>query len=414
MDDIPSRQGKFAALMLLATAMVGCAAPSPQKQTLIGFLGFATPAETLEDNAKSDNAAIAEAAKIKKQKCLQCKKIKAIKYLATIGCGCYDKEGAVSKALLAAMTDCDEKVRMAAVKAIMTTAKNGCCETCNSVSCCKKEVVEFLSKMAYEVDDKGCWIEPSEEIRNMAAQAAEICCPCQWPQYEMSPQPKPVQEPDNPELKKEPAAVEGEQPAVPVQPGADEEAARTRLRRDRAIAILQTQYESIEEGDLVPIMPADMPVAGGASRARADDDDGDAPGRAFICNYEDPIVVYRNLAVPVASERFPTGGAVASGPMHRPLAARRRPANDGNLRGIVRYVDPYHGVAHVEFGGTKRIAPGTRVVVEHQALFGKLASSGVLEVVSSEPGAATVKALGDYRISRVASGDQVFVSTGNS
>ena len=44
MDDNPGRSGKLAALMLLATAMVGCAAPSPQKQTLLGFLGFATPA----------------------------------------------------------------------------------------------------------------------------------------------------------------------------------------------------------------------------------------------------------------------------------------------------------------------------------------------------------------------------------
>jgi hypothetical protein len=53
-------------------------------------------------------------------------------------------------------------------------------------------------------------------------------------------------------------------------------------------------------------------------------------------------------------------------------------------------------------------------VVHHQALFGRLASTGNLEVVASEPGAATVRALGDFRISRVSSGDQVTVVEGNT
>jgi hypothetical protein len=420
MEDTPRRREKLAAITLLAMGLVGCcAAPNPNantQPTLLGFLGLATPAQVLEDQAKSDNAPIAEAAKIKKQACLKCKKIKAIKYLAKIGCGCYDKDGAVSKALIAAMGDCDEEVRLAAVKAIIKTAKGGCCENCGSVSCCKKDVVEQLAKMAYEVDDKGCWIEPSERVRNLAAQAAEICCPFQWPQYEMVPtQSTPIQQ-DNQndrELKKEPTTLEPapDAPAVPVEPGAGDQAARRKMLRDRAIAVVYTQFET-PANDEIPGLPEDAQVAAGASREKADDDE--APGRAFIANYEDPVVLYRNLAVPVASGRWSTGGVrEPASQMRRPEAASRRSTREG-VRGVVRYVDPFHGVAHVEFGGTARVAPGTRVVVEHQALFGKLATAGLLEVVSSEPGSATVKALGNYQISRVASGDQVYVSRENS
>ncbi len=413
MDDTTSRIGKLVAVLILATGTAGCVAPTPGQPTLLGWLGIGTPAQLLNNNANSDNAAIAQAAKIKQQKCLQCKKIKAIKYLATIGCGCYDKDGGVSKALLAALSDCDDKVRTAAIQAIIKTASGCPCETCGSVSCCKKDVVEQLAKMAYEVDDKGCWIEPSEKIRKLAAKAAEICCPCQWPQYETGPA-NPVQEPDNPELKREPAAVEGttETPPLPVQPKSGDEAARRRIVRDRAIAVVSNQADSLN-ADEISDRPMVAQTAAGASDEKAAEED--APGHAYVRSDEETIVVYRNLAVPVASDRWPTGGFQETARRTRlPMVVTGRAAHDGSVRGIVRYVDQFHGVAHVEFGGTARIAPGTRVVVEHQALFGKLATSGILEVVSSEPGVATVKALGNYQISRVASGDQVFVSQGNS
>jgi hypothetical protein len=412
MDDTTSRLGTWAIALILATGTTGCVAPTPGQPTLLGWLGIGTPAQILNNNANSDNAAIAQAAKIKQQKCLQCKKIKAIKYLATIGCGCYDKDGGVSKALLAALSDCDDKVRTAAIQAIIKTASGCPCETCGSVSCCKKDVVEQLAKMAYEVDDKGCWIEPSEKIRKLAAKAAEICCPCQWPQNEMGPS-TPVQEPDNPELKREPAAVEGttETPPLPVQPKPGDEAAHRRIVRDRAIAVVSSQANSLN-ADEIPDAPAIAQTAVGASNEKADED---APGRAYIRSDEATVVVYRNLAVSVSSDRWPTDGAGETGRQTRlPRMVTRRAALDGTVRGIVRYVDQFHGLAHVEFGGTARIAPGTRVIVEHQALFGKLSTSGILEVVASEPGSATVKALGNYQISRVASGDQVFVSQGNS
>jgi len=50
---------------------------------------------------------IKAAAKIKQQEDLAPQKIKAIKYLATIGCGCYQKMG-VREALLDSLDDCTE------------------------------------------------------------------------------------------------------------------------------------------------------------------------------------------------------------------------------------------------------------------------------------------------------------------
>ena len=60
---------------------------------------------------------IQTAAKIKQQEDLAPQKIKAIKYLATVGCGCYQKMG-VREALLESLDDCTEDVRYEAAKAL--------------------------------------------------------------------------------------------------------------------------------------------------------------------------------------------------------------------------------------------------------------------------------------------------------
>jgi hypothetical protein len=73
--------------------------------------------------------------------------------------------------------------------------------------------------------------------------------------------------------------------------------------------------------------------------------------------------------------------------------------------------DADFGVFNLWVHGLKK--PAAREdVVQHQALFGKLASFGNLEVVDSEPRAATVQALGEFRLSRVSSGDAVVVVEG--
>lgn len=127
-------------------------------------------------NLQSPNPAIKAAAQIKAEEDMAPQKIKALKYLATIGCGCYDKEGKVEAAILAGLNDCTEDVRKAAVETIQSLAGNcGCTDGCGN-GCCTEKIQEKLQDMAYGETD-GCWHEPSAEVRSMAMQALSACPP---------------------------------------------------------------------------------------------------------------------------------------------------------------------------------------------------------------------------------------------
>ena len=128
-------------------------------------------------NLDSDNPAIKAAAEIKQAEDMKEQKVKAIKYLASIGCGCYDKDGKITDALLAATDDCTPDVRMAAIEAIEEAANGEQCQRCGSTSCCSEKVTKRLSEIAYERDDDGCPLEPDAEIREAAARVLRVCCP---------------------------------------------------------------------------------------------------------------------------------------------------------------------------------------------------------------------------------------------
>ena len=132
------------------------------------------PLKALADpeNLLSKNPAIKKAAEIKFEEDLAMQKVKAIKYLAKIGCGCYP---GVKEALLAALDDCTEFVRYEAVKAIAEAAVNKC-EHCSKNCCCDEDLAKRLSELAYEKDDKCCWLEPSERVREGAREALCACC----------------------------------------------------------------------------------------------------------------------------------------------------------------------------------------------------------------------------------------------
>jgi hypothetical protein len=128
-------------------------------------------------NLESPVEAIKAAAEVKQAEDLKPQKIKAIKYLASVGCGCYDKDKKITKALIAAMSDCTEDVRLEAIKAIEEAASGECCANCSEKNCCSKEVSEMLAQIAYERDDTGCFVEPSERVREAAISALHVCCP---------------------------------------------------------------------------------------------------------------------------------------------------------------------------------------------------------------------------------------------
>jgi hypothetical protein len=134
---------------------------------------------------------IKTAAKIKQDQDLKKQKLKAIKFLAEVNCGCHNKDDAVAKAFLEALNDCDPDVRKAAVEAICQTA--GKCTQCRSgceTTCCTEEIIKKLNDLAYGKTEQGCPKEPDASIRSLAAAAARKC-PC--------PPPKPAEELPAPE-----------------------------------------------------------------------------------------------------------------------------------------------------------------------------------------------------------------------
>lgn len=139
-------------------------------------------------NLQSANPAIKTAAQIKQEEDLAKQKIKALKYLATVGCGCYP---GVKEALMAALDDCTERVRFQAAQSIAEAAAMHCgvCGKC----CCDEEMTKKLAEIAYEKNDKGCYVECSSRVREAAKEAMRACCPG-GPPLETVPTPLPQPE----------------------------------------------------------------------------------------------------------------------------------------------------------------------------------------------------------------------------
>ena len=134
------------------------------------LLAITDPANLSEDSPP----AVQAAAKIKQEEDAAPQKIKAIRYLAQIGCGgCYPD---VEDALLAALEDCTEEVRYEAVLAIReTTGKH--CTFCKEKACCGPKIQKKLGEMVYNMDEMGCFEEASERVRRQARLALAACGP---------------------------------------------------------------------------------------------------------------------------------------------------------------------------------------------------------------------------------------------
>lgn len=131
-------------------------------------------------NLESPYEMIKVAAKVKQAEDLKKQKIKALKYLGEIGCGCYDKDGAIEAALLEALADCTPDVRIAAAEAIQTAVGECCCVDGCAQTCCTKKVQEKLAELAYG-EKEGCYIEPNPEVRAAAMAALTACPPVEEP-----------------------------------------------------------------------------------------------------------------------------------------------------------------------------------------------------------------------------------------
>ena len=289
-------------------------------------------------NLESKDPAIKKAAEVKQAEDLKKQKIKAVKYLASIGCGCYDIDGGVTEAMVAAMGDCTEDVRLETVKAIADAAGEGCCSKCGSVCCCNKDILTKLAEMAYERDDHGCYVEPSADVREEAAEAIEICCPNNLAPVIVD-EPEPLPKPD-------PREMPGDQKQDPRETGGD----------------------SLPEGEELP--NNSEPVA-----------------NTMDLHYPESILPYSRDKTNLAHHRVEEHST-----RHKVQTVSNRqsePSNRSSL-GTVVHVSPAHRLAHVHFATKSTQAPvGSRIRV-FKNVEGIRTLMGELEVVESFAGSANI------------------------
>lgn len=146
------------------------------------------PLLAIADPANLDPAMpemIKAAAEIKQDQDLKMQKIKALKFLAEVNCGCYNEDDKVEAAFLEALQDCDPDVRKAAIAALDKAAGN-CPKNCRTgceTTCCTEKILDKLQDIAFGTKN-GCYKEPDGEIRSAAK---DLFCKCPRPIKEVPP-----------------------------------------------------------------------------------------------------------------------------------------------------------------------------------------------------------------------------------
>lgn len=382
---------KSLAIVALAALLTGGAATLVQGETTLwGFLGIPQGINKVKDqlinplgnfpglerkpklkqiadpsfldaaNPASKVPALKKAAEIKMAEDLAPQKIKAIKYLAKVGCGCYP---GVKEALMAALEDCTETVRYQAAKAIGRAAEQKC-ETCSKQCCCDEELTNLLSKIAYEKDDKCCWFEASERVREAAAEAMKTCCRMNQGRGDtVTPEPEPEPAPEQaPESAPEGGTTEG-QPGEGAQPaeGAKETRRKSSSRRGVASNSSRRRHAGlVEDAELFNV-----------SATHGDSHD-----------------------------------AVASTALFDPPAAPAEVGATKTHKGVVSGFDLNTGTVHVDFAGD-RPQVGRRGQVNHAYAL-ETASLGDLEIVYfAKNGRAIAQPIGGWSLRKLSKGDLV-------
>ena len=193
------------------------------------------------------------AAKIKTEQDQKKQKIKAIKFLADVNCGCYNKDDAVAKAFLAALDDCDPDVRTAAIEGLCKAA--GSCSKCKTgceTTCCTEDIYKKLQDIATGVDAKGCFKEPVKEIRTAAAGLMRACgCPTPKPLEELpAPAPSEIEELTMPDPL--PPGREGDAPK-PSESGREGDVTRAGKTSAKGVSYKVRGAEFIEGGEPVVV-----------------------------------------------------------------------------------------------------------------------------------------------------------------
>lgn len=170
---VPQGVGRF---KLFRQSRVNRRGDNPQREAKPKLLALTDPAN-LDPKAPEMLKAAAE---IKMAEDLAPQKLKALKYLGTIGCGCYDEGGKIQAALIEALADCTPAVRTEALNTIMAQVSGDCCtcscpEACNAKSCCTRDLYDRMEEMANKTDDYGCPVEPDPAVRCLAMKVLNAC-----------------------------------------------------------------------------------------------------------------------------------------------------------------------------------------------------------------------------------------------
>jgi hypothetical protein len=373
------------------------------------------------DNLESQNPAIKRAAEIKSQEDLAPQKIKAVKYLAKIGCGCYDKDGSVTAALIAAMEDCTERVRLATVEAIKEATEKGACTTCNQKCCCNEDLVKKLYELAYEKDNEGCWLEPSEEVRQAAREAMMACCRGRGPEgpiYEeplpgtaapavtpvIPPERGPVLNipPEIPDRTLPPEIPQGEAPPAPP------------FQESPSATIFEEYTPSEGFSPALPTFRAGSAEAAVLQRGEGagvvklvEYSQGDRPaGRTSTSMNRLPSASFATPSSMTEAPNGPEGFSAPSAPAERTAAP-----NPTFARGVVESIDGANALLHVHFEGAQEAPVGARMIVYHEYLVGRT-RLGQVEVVQSWQGAATMRPVDGAMFNKIRRGDEVVYAPG--
>lgn len=402
-------------------------------------------------NLDSKNPAIKKAAEIKVEEDLKPQKIKAIKFLARMGCGCYE---GVAEALIAALTDCTEEVRYEAARALRDAAGQRC-GTCNG-SCCSEKVTEAMYLRAYERDDKCCWIEPSERVREMLRQALRACSVPGLPEIVVDP------------IKVEGPPVEGPKKEGPETPPPPPPAAEARaIYSDRSVYVetpVSQPVASVEEPvaseseeiDLPPVPPASIlratpasvavkkpvaksppaPVAKPEPAQAAKPEAVQAAKPETTTNEEvdnavklfQPQPAEEETTVEVPSEKAPKSAvtpatrqevdskpampkeltAPAAAPQKTAKAAAPQPKGPPGTQGDVVTVNPHNGTVQLQFGNGQPPVIGSRLKVYHSTLL-RNTLVGELNIVGNRGPIAYAKPVGTTKLNQISKGDKVTV-----
>ena len=402
----------------------------PQAERKPNLVRLADP-----ENLKSPNPAIKKAAEIKKEEDLAKQKIKAVKYLTKIGCGCYNRDGSITDALLKALDDCTEDVRYQTVKAITEAANGEACANCKNKSCCSEELSNKLYEMAYERDDTGCFLEPSERVRNAAAEALRACCPGRGPQDglildetdgpgtgtgEVVPQgerpeiqnPGTGERPNIPPPQPTPAPELGPAPPprptpaparpAPIQDETGAAPAPGQRSSRRTAGVYNAQPKIIQAGATFAAEPgaAQMPITQTSSASLPV---AQAPAAPLEMGYDpDPAPAPSNAII--EQQYVAPQQQVVAQPARQQVV---RPAIDQLGPAVTASVDSRNNQAMINLTQGETIRVGTVLRAYHTYAFTGKQPVGEFVVIQSTPGFAIVRPHGQTRLNKLVAGDQM-------